>query len=486
MEDIIDLREKYLNHDSHPVSSSASTIEANAQELIDEEIERTEKMLKAIEKLNRLDTRLKQVLNEEKAVKARSLQQQRKTFAELVSIQGNSTDTKRNIERYLSLLPARATSVTPRGNSAGPLKADPELPESVSELDPIFFQTQVPRSETSSTIGDSESVGFGGFQAEGFGDGVSQVGSENVSETSKKSGGIVRNGDFVKRNVELAKNAKADNYGVLMTEEEEKRLEALLEGSDDDSDSEEDISNQLPNNRLPSITSPSKTRSTQSLAIEKFLPEVERLRLAEVDDKLSLYQSTRSTSSQLDFNDTASVFSSNYTSELHRIEDNQSKINFINSRLKQLRSGSIHSDTTESPSILPSAQIDALVTEIQLEQANVIGLQQSQNSDQELSDDESSVISVNRRALPPVELSREKLDELLENARQELDLDDTVENTEALETIEENPRPPDSRGSQRPGSGASSVSSRRSVSRRPISQRRRSRQSTPNQSFQNV
>jgi len=495
MEDILDLKEKYLknHHDrdnSSPRMGSRCTDEAESssgrtpvrsdptQEMIDEEIERTEKMLKAIEKLSRLDERLKTVLKEEKMVKARSLVQQRKTFAELVAIQGNSTDTKKNIERYLSLLPPRACSSTPRGNSAGPLR-DENADEVASSIgDGIFFRTQVPRSETSSRVGDavfSDIIEDDTSTLRGSTEGDPEGTSEAGSKKSNKSG-LEKDGDFVRRNVELAKNAKADNYGVMMTEEEQKRLESLLDESDEDSEETEDITTQLPNNRLPSIESSNTylKGSGSSMAITKFLPEVERLRLAEVEDKLSIYQSHRS-GSQLDFNDAASILSSTYSSDLSRIEDNQAKMNFINARLKQVRSGSTIPSEEPSPAILPSSKIEALLTEIQMEQADYLT---STLSEEEDSGDDDTLV-INRRALPPVELSRATLDDLLENARSELNLDhypeEDVHSTSSEAT--NSPRPP-SRTLSNISSRPNTSSSIRSI--KVLPNLKTSRQSTPN------
>ena len=50
----------------------------------------------------------------------------------------------------------------------------------------------------------------------------------------------------VKRNVELAKNASANDFGIMMTEEEQKRLEDILNSDNEDSDDSdsEDISSE--------------------------------------------------------------------------------------------------------------------------------------------------------------------------------------------------------------------------------------------------
>ena len=215
MDEILELREKYVNN---PVQNLPDT----AQQLIDDEIDKTEKMVVALKKLHLLDEKLKKVIQEEKIVKAKSLEQQRKTFAELVSIDGKNRDTRTNIERYLSLLPASATA------SAVPsIKSESEIGG-----DNIFYQTQFLDSERASTIGNED-----------FGESVSgrlsgldlNSNSQIVDKSSSKS-----SGDFVKRNVELAKNASATDYGVLMTEDEQKRIEQLLLSDNDDSESEDE------------------------------------------------------------------------------------------------------------------------------------------------------------------------------------------------------------------------------------------------------
>jgi len=74
----------------------------------------------------------------------------------------------------------------------------------------------------------------------------------------------------------------ATDYGVLMTEDEQKRIEQLLLSDDEDGDSDdEDIVSQLPNNRLPAINDASsiaETSTTCTTLAHKFLPDVDQIK----------------------------------------------------------------------------------------------------------------------------------------------------------------------------------------------------------------
>lgn len=397
MDEILELREKYVNN---PVQNLPDT----AQQLIDDEIDKTEKMVVALKKLHLLDEKLKKVIQEEKIVKAKSLEQQRKTFAELVSIDGKNRDTRTNIERYLSLLPASATA------SAVPsIKSESEIGG-----DNIFYQTQFLDSERASTIGNED-----------FGESVSgrlsgldlNSNSQIVDKSSSKS-----SGDFVKRNVELAKNASATDYGVLMTEDEQKRIEQLLLSDNDDSESEdEDIVSQLPNNRLPAINDASsiaETSTTCTTLAHKFLPDVDRIKLRDVESRLSVYQSERrigNTGVTVDISDTCSV----YSEQLSRIDDNQAKMNFINGKLRQART------EPQKTGVLSSDAIENLLSDIRAQKTDILN---DYDSDDTEIDDDRITSSIDRSVL----------DQLLETAKRELNLVDE-ENDQETDEIEHEP-----------------------------------------------
>jgi len=351
-------------------------------------------------------TKLKKVIQEEKIVKAKSLEQQRKTFAELVSIDGKSRDTRTNIERYLSLLPASAT------NSAVPsIKSESEIGE-----DNIFFQTQFLDSEQASTIGNED---FGEINGRLSGLDLNSNSETRIASSSKSSG------DFVKRNVELAKNASATDYGVLMTEDEQKRIEQLLLSDDEDSESDdEDIVSQLPNNRLPAINDASsiaETSTTCTTLAHKFLPDVDRIKLRDVESRLSVYQSERrigNTGVTVDISDTCSV----YSEQLSRIDDNQAKMNFINGKLKQART------EPQQTGVLSGDAIENLLSDIRAQKTDILNGYDS--DDTEIDDD---------RITPLID--RSVLDQLLETAKRELNLVDDIaeENEQELDKIEHEP-----------------------------------------------
>lgn len=101
-------------------------------------------------------------------------------------------------------------------------------------------------------------------------------------------------------------------------------------------------------------------------------------------------------------------------------------MNFINSRLREVRAGGAENDT-----VLSSAAIEELVASVRAETTSLIPAD---------SDDESDDYQL---AIEQPELSRAKLDELLENAKLELNLikDDTLINNENNEQTS-TPNPP--------------------------------------------
>jgi len=391
MDEILELREKYVNN---PVQNLPDT--NKAQQYIDDEIDKTEKMVAALKKLHLLDEKLKKVIQEEKIVKAKSLEQQRKTFAALVSIDGKNRDTRTNIERYLSLLPASATA-----------SAVPSIKSESSEIggDNIFYQTQFLDSERASTIGNEDFGESISGRLSGL-DLNSNLETQVVDKSSSKS-----SGDFVKRNVELAKNASATDYGVLMTEDEQKRIEQLLLSDDEDGDSDdEDIVSQLPNNRLPAINDASsiaETSTTCTTLAHKFLPDVDQIKLRDVESRLSVYQSERrigNTGVTVDISDTCSV----YSEQISRIDDNQAKMNFINGKLRQART-----EWQEHTGVLSGDAIENLLSDIKARKTDI--LNDHDSDDTEIDDD---------RITPLID--RSVLDQLLETAKRELNLVDDI------------------------------------------------------------
>jgi len=260
-----------------------------------------------------------------------------------------------NIQKYLSLLP-ESTRASSRASD-------------VSERD-IFFRTKIDQSETTSTIVDSDKV--------------SPLNSRPASSSGDKKG----DRKFIQKNIDLVKNSSGDNTNVFMTEDEEKRIEQLLDESDVD-ESEENI-----------YGNDDKAKDSDyihtQLAIESFLPEDDRNRLREVESKLSQYQSERSV--QLDETSTSSKVSENLIS----LKTDQTKMNFINTRLRELKAS--------KPILESKTSIELLL--------QTIPVAEDVNSGEE-SDGENQVKKPS--------ISKEVLDSLLEQAKKELFLGEEIE-----------------------------------------------------------
>lgn len=277
MHKINSLQKKYLrekNHRDHSPELKNGLRKEDNIEAYFKQKEEDEKIEKAIEKMELLDKKLKDAITEEKLVKEKSLNQSRQNFAELIKLNLPSTDFKTNVERYLALMPpiivedeqnsrdnsrqSQRSNLSDKGstiklsnikknaatrkNSHYDQKVDPNIFNKIFQtelegLDSRSNTTLSHRSQTededeNSTIKEEQEKEEANEDQSSENDSDSEANNTKISTINSKS-----DDKFIKRNIDIAKNNANNNYGVFMTEQEQRDLEKLLESDDSDAES---------------------------------------------------------------------------------------------------------------------------------------------------------------------------------------------------------------------------------------------------------
>uniref|UniRef100_A0A8C5WQJ0 Fibrous sheath-interacting protein 1 n=1 Tax=Laticauda laticaudata TaxID=8630 RepID=A0A8C5WQJ0_LATLA len=179
-------------------------------------------ILKAIKKMKRLDQILANKQSQERAVKKQGRELRAKLWEEFQSMTSRSssiiTEEEENTSRFLAL------------NS--PLSGTPDLSACEDNETLNIFKTQLPPENYETNGRQTKQVPEGGSA-----DSVTRSSMKKMENTCPKStASFKKNPNFIKKNIELAKDSSSE----VMLDEERERLSELLKDTENDSNKLQD------------------------------------------------------------------------------------------------------------------------------------------------------------------------------------------------------------------------------------------------------